>query len=224
MIKVRNYIVIIVGIFLLQSCLKEQVNVFDKSTAERLNDAQKYYENILTDAPNGWVLEYIVGDTDANRRGAFNYLLKFEDGAVTASVDALAMSDIDPTNPNPYEKLTSLYRFDQDMSITISFSSYNSFLHFYHEQHGSYTTYKGDFEFTIMEAYEDLVVLRGKKYGNIMEMHRLPSNVTWESYLEDVNNLIDICSVYSQFELRQTDQVIGEGSLNSNYRDRKSVV
>lgn len=212
------YILIIIGVFLLSSCLQEQEDIFGKSTAERLNDAQKYYEKILTDAPNGWVLEYIAGDTDANRRGTFNYLLSFEKGEVTASIDALAMSDIDPTNPNPYEKITSLYRFDQDMSVTISFSSYNSFLHYYHEQHGSYTTYKGDFEFTIMEAYEDFVILRGKKYGNIMEMHRVPDDVSWESYLDDVNAIIDICSVYSQFKLMQGSQEIGEGSLNSNYR------
>ncbi len=218
MTKIRIIITFLIGLFLTQSCLHEQENIFDMSTSERLNEAQKYYEKILTDAENGWILEYITGDTDANRRGGFNFLLKFDGGNVTASIDALAMSDVDPTNPNPYEQKTSLYRFDQDMSVTISFSSYNSFLHYYHEQHGSYTTYKGDFEFTIMEANEDLVILRGKKYGNIMEMRRIPLDVSWESYLKDINDIIDICSVYSQFELTKNDQVIGSGSLNSNFR------
>lgn len=218
MTEIRIIITFLIGLFLTQSCLHEQENVFDMSTSERLNEAQKYYEKILTGAENGWILEYITGDTDANRRGGFNFLLKFDGGNVTASIDALAMSDVDPTNPNPYEQKTSLYRFDQDMSVTISFSSYNSFLHYYHEQHGSYTTYKGDFEFTIMEANEDLVILRGKKYGNIMEMRRIPLDVSWESYLEDINDIIDICSVYSQFELSKNDQVIGSGSLNSNFR------
>lgn len=215
----KNYIFLLLGVFfLLQSCVKEEADLFEKSGAERLNEAQKYYEKILTSAPNGWVLEYIAGDVSANRRGAFNYLLKFENGQVIASVDALAMSDIKPGNSEPFEKKTSLYRFGQDMSVTLSFSTYNSFLHYYHEQHGSYTTYKGDFEFTVMEAYDDLVVLRGKKYGNIMEMHRMPENVTWEEYLEKVNTIIDMCNIYSNFEIMQNNQVVGTGSTNENNR------
>lgn len=216
--KIKYYIFLLIGVFLLQSCVSEEDDLFGKSGAERLNEAQKYYEKILTGAPNGWILEYVAGDTDANRRGAFNFLLKFENGEVTASVDELAMYDINPISKNPYERKTSLYRFDQDMSVTLSFSSYNSFLHYYHEQHGSYTTYKGDFEFTIMEASEDLVILRGKKYGNIMEMHRLPENITWDGYLAKVNSLIDSCSVYSNFELMYNNEVIGTGTTNSNNR------
>lgn len=216
--KLQYGLLLFMGIFLIQSCLHEEEDLFEKSGAKRLNEAQKYYEAILTGAPNGWVLEYIAGDTDATRRGAFNFLLKFENGEVTASVDGLAMSDINPASLNPYEKKKSLYRLEQDMSITLSFSSYNSFLHYYHEQHGSYTTYKGDFEFIIMEADENLVVLRGKKYGNIMEMHRLPEEVTWEEYLEELNAIIDIGNVYSNFELSRHDRKIGTGSTNENYR------
>lgn len=216
--NLKYYILFFVGVFLMQSCLHEEEDIFGKSSAQRLNEAQKYYEKVLTSAPNGWILEFIAGDTDANRRGAFNFLLKFENGNVTASVDKLALSDINPTSTEPYKKITSLYRFDQDMSVTISFSTYNSFLHYYHEQHGSYTTYKGDFEFTIMEAYDDLVILRGKKYGNIMEMHRLPEDVTWEKYLENVNNVIEDTGIYAQFELQSNGQKIGEGTKNTNSR------
>jgi len=128
--KIRNYIpfiALLIGVSILPSCLKEEDDIFNKSGAERLNDAQKYYEEILTSASNGWLLEYIAGDTDATRRGAFNYLLKFEDGEVTAAIDALALSDIDPSSENPFETKKSLYRFDQDMGITLSFSSYNPF-------------------------------------------------------------------------------------------------
>ena len=104
--KIRNYIpfiALLIGVSILPSCLKEEDDIFNKSGAERLNDAQKYYEEILTSASNGWLLEYIAGDTDATRRGAFNYLLKFEDGEVTAAIDALALSDIDPSSENPFE-------------------------------------------------------------------------------------------------------------------------
>ncbi|MDR0824418.1 MAG: DUF4302 domain-containing protein [Prevotella sp.] len=216
--KLGYYILFFTGFLLMQSCLHEENDVFDTPAAQRLNEAQKIYEKILTDAPNGWVLEYIAGDTDANRRGAFNYLLSFKDGQVTAAVDMLALADIAPNQANPYTKITSQYTFSQDMGVIVSFDTYNLYLHYYHDQHGSYTTYKGDFEFTIMEATEDLVVLRGKKYGNIMEMHRLPANITWDKYLEDVDNIISLTEVYGSFKLKSGNSVLADCSKSSNNR------
>lgn len=225
--KIKNLIklvALLLGVFIVQACVTEEEDLFGKSGAERLNDAQKLYEKILISAPNGWVLEYIAGDTDNTRRGAFNYLLKFEDdGTVKVAVDALAMSDINPSSSDLFKTETSLYRFDQDMSVTLSFSSYNPLIHFYHEQHGSYTTYKGDYEFTIMEAYDDLMVLRGKKYGNIMEMHRMPESVTWNEYLQEVNNTIDAANIYTKFELVQDGNIVGTGDLNNNFRYTFSI-
>ena len=208
----KYYILLFAGVLFMQSCLHEEEDIFGKSAAERLNEAQKLYENILTKPSNGWVLEYIAGDTDVTRRGAFNFLLKFESGTVTAAVDQNALDDIDPSM-NTHKKITSLYKLEQDMSITLSFDTYNLFLHYYHEQHGSYTTYKGDFEFTIMEAYDDLIILRGKKYGNIMEMHRLPDNVTWDDYLDQINNIYNQVSEYPEFSIHQSNNQLSSGSI-----------
>lgn len=208
----KYYILLFAGVLFMQSCLHEEEDIFGKSAAERLNEAQKLYENILTKPSNGWVLEYIAGDTDVTRRGAFNFLLKFENGTVTAAVDQNALDDIDPSM-NTHKKITSLYKLEQDMSITLSFDTYNLFLHYYHEQHGSYTTYKGDFEFTIMEAYDDLIILRGKKYGNIMEMHRLPDNVTWDDYLDQINNIYNQVSEYPEFSIHQSNNQLSSGSI-----------
>lgn len=221
--KIHVITLFLFSMCVLQSCLHDDEDVFGKSPAQRLNEAQILYGNILTNATNGWRLEYMAGNSDDTRYGAFNFLLKFNDGKVTASVDALALSDIAPTI-DPYTELTSYYKLEQDMSITLSFETYNSFLHYYHEQHGSYTTYKGDFEFTIMEANDDLVVLRGKKYGNVMEMHRMPDNLTWEKYLENVNSIIDVCLIYSNFEIRKNGEAIATGSTNTNYRYTFSTV
>lgn len=216
--KYRILIILLLGAFAFSSCLKEEVDLFGKTSSERLDDAQKYYNELLTAAPNGWVLEYIAGDADNNRKGAYNFLLKFEDDKVTIAIDDLALSEVKPSYTDPYETVTSLYKFDQDMSVTLSFSTYNAFIHFFHEQHGSYVTHKGDFEFTIMEGYEDLFILRGKKYGNIMEMHRMPEDVTWEEYLEKVNETIDKCNIYTSFEVLKDGQNIGSASINLNNR------
>lgn len=216
--RYRNYILILLGVLFLASCLKEEHDVFEKSVAERLNEAQKQYDRLLKAAPNGWLLEYVAGDADSNYKGAYNFLLKFEGDKVTVSIDDLALSEVKPGYTNPYESVTSLYRFDQDMSVTISFSTYNPFVHYFHEQHGSYTTHKGDFEFTIMEGSDDMFVLRGKKYGNIMEMHRIPDNQSWEGLLEQVNETIDKCNIYSSFEVMFNDNKVGTASVNSNNR------
>lgn len=211
----KLYMLLFTGVLLMQSCLHEEDDIFSMSSAQRLNESQKKYSEILTSASNGWVLEYVAGDTDATRRGAFNYLLKFENDQVTAAVDSVALMDIDPSASDVYKTITSLYRFDQDMGVTISFDSYNSFLHYYHEQHGSYITYNGDYEFMVIEASKDLVVLRGKKYENVMQMRRLPDNVTWKEYLQQVNKTFAQVSEYPEFTINVGGQAL-KGSVLSN--------
>lgn len=216
--KMKYYILFIVGCLLLQSCLHEEDDIFGESAAKRLNDAQKRYSEILTKAPNGWILEYMAGDAEvkSSHRGAFNFLLKFENGKVTASVEQSSLDDIDPNEENPYKSITSLYKLEQDMSVTLSFDSYNSFLHYYHEQHGSYTTYKGDFEFTIMEATDDMMILRGKKYGNKMKMRKMDAGVTWEKYLEDVNKIYLKSIEYPTFSILSGGTVLTDGTITDN--------
>ena len=51
-----------------------------------------------------------------------------------------------------------------------------------------------------------------------MEMHRLPETLDWNDYLEEVNTIIDLCNIYTSFELRQDGQEIGTGTANANYR------
>lgn len=213
--RLKFYILFFTSFLLMQSCLHEENDIFDNSAAQRLNEAQRKYSDLLTSATNGWVLEYIAGDTDATRRGAFNYLLSFKNGEVTASVDILALEDIDPTL-DPFTKLTSLYKLEQDLSVTLSFDTYNSFLHYYHEQHGSYNTYKGDYEFTFIEASSDLIILRGKKYGNIMRMTPLPADLSWDKYLKEVNATYLHSDEYPLMSLMNGNEKIGRGSKNQN--------
>ncbi|MDH6309831.1 hypothetical protein M2451_002202 [Dysgonomonas sp. PFB1-18] len=216
--NLKYYILFFIGILLLPSCLHEEEDIFGKSAAQRLNEAQLLYQKILTDAPNGWILEYMAGDANSNRKGAYNFLLKFENREVTASVDAMALDVIDPTSTEPYKTITSQFKLEQDMGVTLSFDTDNLFLHYFHEPHGSYTTLKGDFEFTIMEAYEDLIILRGKKYGNIMEMRRLATDVTWEDYLKDVNKITYDTDFYSKFDIQAEGLSIGEITRTTNNR------
>ena len=217
--NLKYYILFFTGILLMTSCLHEEEDIFGKSAAQRLNEAQLLYQKILTDAPNGWVIEYVAGDVDkkAEIRGAFNFLVEFDNGDITASIDRNALDDMDPRRSiDPFTQIISRYRFDQDMGVTLSFDTYNKFLHYYHEQHGSYTTYKGDFEFTIMEAYEDLVILRGKKYGNIMEMHRMPADMTWKEYLEKANAIYDTWTLYPQFDVKSGATILSTGTMKEN--------
>ena len=64
----------------LQSCLFEEKDYFDQPAAIRLTEDVNHYQKILQDAPNGWVLEYNIGED--NPMGVIPVLCRFEAGKV----------------------------------------------------------------------------------------------------------------------------------------------
>jgi hypothetical protein len=50
-------------------------------------------------------------------------------------------------------------------------------------------SYEGDYEFGIVSATPELVILRGKKTNNVMRMTPLPDDTTWEEYLDSVEKV-----------------------------------
>ena len=52
------YLLLAVLLFCLQSCVKDEKDLFDLPAAERINAKLQEYSKILQDAPNGWKMEY----------------------------------------------------------------------------------------------------------------------------------------------------------------------
>lgn len=172
--KQKIYTVIgMLALLLLGSCsLHEEDNVFDDSSANRISEALKNYREILSAPENGWVMSYYPSQNQS--LGGYNLLVKFsKDGKATIAGE---VSDPDDT-------VTSLYSLVQSSGPLLTFDSYNEILHLFSEP---LSGLGGDFQFTVMSAAPDKVVLSGTKTRNTITLVPMPKEQTWVKYLEGV--------------------------------------
>ncbi len=178
-------------VMLLNSCTREEENIFDQSAAERLNTAKADYRKVLVDAPDGWLVEYYAGKSSA-KMGGYNLFASFkDDGTVTVA------SEVEPGI-----EITSLFDILTEQSIVLSFSTYNELIHMFSEPLGGPNSYFGDFEFIFTEVSNAKIVLKGKKWGNRIVMTRYnKAKDTWQKYIEDVNKVVESTVVFSNFKI-----------------------
>lgn len=166
------------ALLLLGACsLHEEDNFFDDSSANRISEALKSYKEILVAPENGWVMAYYPAGNQVY--GGYNILVSFnEDGSVKVASE-LYQSD---------EYVTSLYTLKQSAGPVLTFDSYNEIMHLFSEPQGGLG---GDYEFTIMSATSDKVVMSGTKTRNMIVLTPMPSEQTWDNYLENVVKVQD---------------------------------
>lgn len=155
------------------ACNKPESYVFDDTSAVRMKENLSEIAQVLTAPQHGWYLEYYLNEgLSGATTGGYSMLLKFDGKKVTAWGDASGSS----------ESATSLYKLTTDNGPVLSFDSYNKVIHHFATpsgsgnnsigQSGHYQGLGGDFEFLVLEAAPDRVVLKGKRGG--IEMLMLP--------------------------------------------------
>lgn len=170
-------------VVLLPSCLKDDKDIFDKSSADRMTEAMKEYQQALESSPNGWLMSYYPGrDAENEVKAGYNYLVKFKNGEVTAA------ADFSIANYSSGTEISSLYRIIADEGPVLTFDSYNNLLHNFCTPSSS-TPYgsRADYEFTILSASSDSIVLRGKLYRNKIYMTPISKDETWQKCLENIS-------------------------------------
>ena len=172
------------------SCSFKEDEVFSEPAAERSAKNVADVKEVLAAAPNGWLMEY-YGNLNM---GGYNVMVKFDgDQATFASekwgTNHKAGLDAD----GKCITTTSHYKFEQSMGTVLSFDEYNETFHYYSMPNNpdySYDTADGlygDFEFRVMKADADSVILRGKKHNNRIVMTPIPADKTWESYITEAD-------------------------------------
>lgn len=180
--KYLSICLLLTGITLgLQSCLFSEEDIFDDSSANRLTADVIKCREILQSVPNGWKLEYYVGADYT--MGGTTLLMRFDENNVemtgTIGPDGFTSGDI----------VKSLYQVQSEQSTMITFDSYNSLMHLYAAPLEVNMNLQGDYEFIVMSASEDKIVLQGKRYGNIMEMTPVPKDIPWRIVLQDISEV-----------------------------------
>jgi len=175
----------------LQSCLKEQADVFEKSASERMQERMVAASDILKSASNGWVmLIFPVSPTSysasepasSTMNGGYAYTVKFGENMVTA------MSECNYTTQDTTLTVAeSSYKITNDEGPVLSFDTYNEVLHYWSTPSGSSSYYQGrggDFEFVIDEATTDHIRMTGKRWKTKVDMYPLPTDA--ESYIMSI--------------------------------------
>ena len=188
--RIYNILFTLIAILSFTSCSNDIDEVFDKPSAERVNDAIAEYKTVLTSAENGWLMKYYP---KANTKyGGYNLLLKFgTDGNVTAMSDALGADT----------KATSHYKLEQSASIVLSFDEYNKVIHFFSDPANpagigdNGKGMEGDLEFRVLTATADSVVMLGKKRGAKIVMTPMAKDADWAETI----NQIDVLEQEMQF-------------------------
>lgn len=170
--KIFFYIMFAVAGLSLQSCLHDDDEIFDKSAAERINEAVANVKEVLTSSQEGWVMHYYAGREYAY--GGLNLAMKFTDGKVQMYNETAQNSD------GSYKSAVSTYKITRDQGPVLAFDTYNDLLHVYGDPAGSGAPtdvdgWEADYEFVVMNISEDqnTITLQGKKFNNTIVLERL---------------------------------------------------
>ncbi len=203
------YLILFFTSILLFSCSPQEDNLFEDSSSNRIDAALKAHQEVLKSAENGWLMEYFPAKDQGY--GGYNLLASFTDDAAKFAGE-VALST---------ETTTGLYTLKQSAGPVLTFDTYNDIFHFFSNPNSSVSGLGsngvgmgGDFEFLVIKATQDSIILKGKKTANKIVMTPLASNVVWSDFIDDINDAADVMT-FNKFEY----QVNGKSIVATvNYR------
>ena len=164
---------------LLTSCLKDQEDIFDMTSSERIEEGIADSYEILTSAEHGWLMKYYP--SPYRTYGGYNVILKF-----TADGKVIVSSDIANSST---ETAKSYYKVTQSAGVVLSFDTYNDIFHLFSTPDPVLGEpgegWGGDYDFLFISATTDTIVLKGKKSGNYATLIPMESD-DWSGYLDSV--------------------------------------
>jgi len=186
--KIYYLFAVCCALMALNACsLKEDAN-FDETASQRSEENIEAVRKILYTAPNGWLMEYY-----GNRSfGGYNVMMKFDGDQVTIGSEKIRSNHVAgiDTEGNAITS-TSHFKLEQSMGTILSFDEWNDPFHYYsmpNNPDGLGSTDEGllgDFEFRVMKASQDSIILRGKKHNNRIIMTPIPADKTWASIIRE---------------------------------------
>jgi len=189
--KISYLIFAAFAVALLSACSMKEDAIFEQSASQRVDENIVSVRNVLKSAQNGWLMEY-YGSLSL---GGYNVMVKFDDNQATVGSEQWGsnhVAGIDATTKQCVTT-TSHYKLEQSMGVILSFDEYNETLHYYAMPNNPDYTYEtadglyGDFEFRVMKATADSVILRGKKHNNKIVMTPIPTTTTWEDIITEAD-------------------------------------
>ncbi len=164
------------------SCTNDDMENFDKSATERLEERIDEVKTLLTASEHGWVMKYYIGSAQSG--GGYTYTVKFSENEAEVGFElanTITGNELDET-------ITSLYKITDDNGPVLTFDTYNKYLHYFSTPSGSnYQALGGDFEFEIFEVTPTKITMLGRRSRNTITLE--PLSVEPSEYLKGVESI-----------------------------------
>ena len=168
----------------------QEDNLFDESAALRIEHNAEKLQNILVDAPNGWVLQYYTGRGISVFEG-FNLFAKFErSGKVTLAGDHRFLRN---GNAGTYTAHSSLYELIREDGLVLAFNTWNDVLTPFVDPVAFWAApdilvkdgegMQGDQNLVVKFMSENQIILRGERYD--AEVRLVKADRDWQTYIAD---------------------------------------
>lgn len=197
--QIKIFTLILLAV-VVQSCLKDDKENFSISASARIEARLLENGETLKNADNGWLMKIYPESNQIY--GGSNILVKFEDNSkVTVMSERGGASKTE----------SSMFSLIADNGPVISFDTYNELFHYFSEPFNPDGIgpidggMLGDYEFVILEATKDKVVLKGKKTNNKIIMTPIPANQSWENAMKEFLDTDLATRDYSAYEYMVKD-------------------
>ena len=141
------------------ACSRDEESLFEKPAAIRAQEAIDNAFSVFTSAENGWEMAYFP-NLEASAKG-YNMVLKFKKNG-NVSVTA---KNATTTGNKILTDTASTWAVKSDYGPILTFDTYNDVFHAFSDPKGDGAGLLGDYEFLILKATPELVLLKGKKHS-----------------------------------------------------------
>ena len=141
------------------ACSRDEESLFEKPAAIRAQEAIENAFNVLTAPANGWEMAYFP-NLETSAKG-YNMVVKFKKNgnvSVTAKNGTTTMNKI-------VTDTASTWAVKSDYGPILTFDTYNDVFHAFSDPGNDGAGLLGDYEFLILKATPELVLLKGKKHS-----------------------------------------------------------
>jgi len=204
----------------------QEEDLFDESAALRIEHNADKLQNILVNAPYGWVMQYYVGRGVSVFEG-FNLFARFEkDGKVTLAGNHRFLRN---GNAGKYTEYNSLYELIREDGLVLAFNTWNDVLTPFVDPVAHWAApdnlvkdgegMQGDQNLVVLTMSENELLFRGERYDALIRM--VKADRDWQTYINDtqaMKNRITGEDINSYYITTENETMYCVGLRDGRYR------
>jgi hypothetical protein len=207
-----KYLMLLMSVLLLATaCQREEDNIFSDTPEARMQKAIAEYKTLLTGSSDGWLMDYYPEKNHST--GGYGMYAKFNtDGTVGVACEI-------KTNLNAFTSASSEWDITGEQGPLLTFYTFNEVMHYFSDpKQSDIDGLGGDYEFTVMRAVQDTIVLKGKKNYNKLVMYRVKSGQDPIEVLKQSAAMTDLVAGANNFKILKNGAQVATTAQVSNVR------